>query len=87
MLKQICAVISLLLPLVVLAGPVDLNNADAETLAEALDGVGTARAQAIVDYRKQYGGFRSVDELLNVSGIGQQILDANRGNITVEAAE
>ena len=52
------------------AGPVDLNSADAETIARELNGVGVSRAQAIVDYREQYGAFSSAEDLLNVSGIG-----------------
>ena len=48
---------------------VDLNQAD-ETQLESLPGVGPATAQAIIDYRTQHGRFRSVDDLLNVRGIG-----------------
>jgi len=65
------------------AGPVNLNSADAETLARELNGIGTARAQAIVEYREQYGAFTSADELLNVSGIGMHILEDNRDNIVI----
>lgn len=70
-------------PLLGLAGPVDLNTADAETLAKELDGVGLARAQAIVEYRERNGRFRSADEVLNVKGIGPQVLEKNRGNLQV----
>ncbi|MDH3978645.1 MAG: helix-hairpin-helix domain-containing protein [Gammaproteobacteria bacterium] len=63
------------------AGPVDLNRADAETIARELNGVGQARAEAIVEYREQFGEFGSADEILNVSGIGPHILEANRSNI------
>jgi competence protein ComEA len=66
------------------AGPVDINAADAQTLAEALDGVGPAKAQAIVDYRAANGPFKSVDDLENVKGIGQSTLEKNRGRMTVE---
>lgn len=50
-------------------GPVSLNSATAEQL-EGLPGVGPVLAQHIVDYRTQHGGFRSVDELREVNGIG-----------------
>lgn len=70
-----------LLPL--LAGAVDINNADAETLAAELNGVGASRAEAIIEYREAFGAFQSPEDLLNVRGIGLQILDANRGNIEV----
>jgi competence protein ComEA len=51
------------------SGPVDLNSATAEQL-EALPGIGPVLAQHIVDWRTAHGGFRSVDQLNDVSGIG-----------------
>ena len=69
------------------AGPVDLNSADAETIARELNGIGVARAQAIVDYREQYGAFSSADDLLNVSGIGPHILRVNKTNIILGQAD
>ena len=74
-----------LLPLLAQAGPVDLNTADAETIASELNGVGMSRAEAIVEYREQFGHFESADELLNVSGIGPQILERNRANISLSS--
>ena len=50
-------------------GIVNLNDAD-ETALETLPGVGPATAKAIIDYRTQHGRFRTVDDLLNVRGIG-----------------
>ncbi|MCC3772845.1 ComEA family DNA-binding protein, partial [Streptomyces sp. UNOC14_S4] len=50
-------------------GPVSLNSATAEQL-DALPGVGPVLAQHIVEYRTEHGGFRSVDELRHVNGIG-----------------
>lgn len=73
-----------LLPVAAWAGPVDVNSADAATLAEELDGVGPAKAQAIVDFREQYGAFKSPDELLEVKGIGERVLDLNRENIRLD---
>lgn len=64
------------------AGPVDLNTATADQL-EALPGVGPATAQAILDYRKEHGRFRSVDELLEVRGIGEAKLAALRPKVRV----
>jgi competence protein ComEA len=64
------------------AAPVNLNAATAEQL-ETLDGVGPATAAKILDYRRTHGGFRSVDDLDEVSGIGPKRLAALRGKVTV----
>lgn len=63
---------------------VNINEADAATLASALKGVGNARAMEIVRYREAYGPFTAIDELTEVSGIGQATLDDNRALITLE---
>jgi competence protein ComEA len=75
------------LPLVAAAGPVDINTADARTIARELTGVGLARAQAIVDYRQKNGPFRSADDLANVKGIGKHVVEQNRPNIRVERSK
>jgi competence protein ComEA len=62
--------------------PVNLNSATAEQL-DTLDGVGPATAQKILEYRAQHGGFRSVDDLSQVSGIGPKRLEALRGRVVV----
>jgi competence protein ComEA len=71
----------LLCPLLALAGPVDINSADAETISAELKGIGLAKAQAIVEYRKEHGPFKSVDELANVKGIGARTVEMNRQDI------
>lgn len=63
-------------------GIININTASAAELV-ALDGIGAARAEAIIEYREAHGGFKSVDELLKVSGIGEKTLEKNRGRITV----
>ena len=67
--------------------PIDVNTASAEVLAEAIDGVGLKRAQAIVQYREQHGAFASVDELAQVRGISAGIVERNRDRITANASE
>ncbi|WP_166224507.1 ComEA family DNA-binding protein [Pseudomonas atagonensis] len=62
---------------------VDLNDADATTLQKELSGIGEAKAKAIVAYRETNGPFASVDELLEVKGIGKAILDRNREKLEV----
>jgi competence protein ComEA len=69
-------------PVAVLADPVDINSADAETLASSIDGVGTQKAIAIVKYRETNGPFASVDDLANVQGIGMKTVDRNRDKLT-----
>ena len=63
------------------AGPVDINSASAEQLAAELNGIGEARAKAIVAYRAAHGPFVSVDSLLEVKGVGERIVEVNRANI------
>ena len=67
----------------VLSGPVDINTADAGTLASAIDGVGERKAQAIVQYRQENGPFTSIDELARVKGIGIKTVDNNRDSLSV----
>jgi len=62
---------------------VNINTADAATLAAALDGVGASRAKAIVEYRDAHGPFKSVDDLAQVKGIGERVVDANRARLKV----
>ncbi len=63
-------------------GPINLNTATPEQL-DTLDGVGPATAQKIIEYREQHGGFKTVDELDQVSGIGEKRLAALREKVTV----
>lgn len=62
--------------------PVDLNTADAAAL-ESLPGIGPATAEAILAHREQHGPFRSVDDLLDVRGIGDAKLEALRDLVAV----
>ncbi|MBP5950329.1 ComEA family DNA-binding protein [Pseudomonas iridis] len=62
---------------------INLNDADSATLQRELSGVGEAKAKAIVAYRETNGPFASVDELLEVKGIGKAILDRNRDKLEV----
>ena len=84
--RAVQALIVTLLPMLAWAGPVDINTADAATIARELQGIGLSRAQAIVAYREKNGAFRSADDLRKIKGIGARVLEKNRANIKVESA-
>jgi len=71
------------LPVIALAGPVDINTANAETISAELKGVGLSKAKAIVEYRRKHGPFRSADDLSLVKGIGERTVELNRADIKV----
>lgn len=61
---------------------VNINTADQETL-ETLPGIGTEKAKAIIEWREENGVFMFVDELLEIDGIGEELLDAVRDYIVL----
>ena len=63
---------------------VNINEADAETLARELVGVGQSRAEAIVRYREEFGPFFTADDLAQVKGIGPAVVEKNRERIALE---
>ena len=67
-----------------MAGTVNINSADVAELVDSIHGIGPRLAQAIVNYRSQYGDFDSIDDLMGVSGIGIAIINANQGVIVVK---
>ena len=66
------------------AALINLNTADAETLTRELTGIGASKAKAIVEYRDAHGPFGSVDELLEVKGIGASTLEKNRSKLSLK---
>lgn len=60
----------------------DLNTATAVEL-ESVKGIGPAKAQAIIDYRKAHGNFKAVDDLTNVKGFGKKSVDNLRNDLSV----
>lgn len=82
LIPRLLATMLLCLPLFVSgAETIDINSADKQQLME-LNGVGEARASAIIEYREQKGEFVSVEELTEVSGIGSATLETNRDMLT-----
>lgn len=57
------------------AAPVNINSADAKTIADALNGIGPSKADAIIKYREEHGPFKTPEDLLEVSGIGEKTLE------------
>ena len=85
--RAVQVLIASCIPVLAWAGPVDINKADAKTIAKELNGIGLSRAQAIVEYREKNGAFKSIEELRKVKGIGAKTLEQNRVNIRVEGGE
>lgn len=86
--RSVLPFVTLLLALVwqpALAAPdsVNVNSADAETIASVLDGVGMSRAAAIVEYRESNGAFGDPYDLANVKGIGDRLIEINIERIRV----
>ncbi len=60
---------------------VDINTANAQTLARVLKGIGPKKAAAIVVFRKKNGPFKAISDLDKVRGIGKKIIEKNKGKI------
>ena len=63
------------------ATPVNINQADAASIAKSLDGIGASRAEAIVAWRDAHGPFKKADDLKHVKGIGKATIERNRSAI------
>ncbi|MDD5117260.1 MAG: helix-hairpin-helix domain-containing protein [Sulfuricurvum sp.] len=76
-------IITLLFFIVSLAfGTININRANAAQL-QTLNGIGPSKAQEIIKYRKTHGGFKSIDELVNVNGIGPKTLQKLKPQVSV----
>ena len=62
---------------------VSINTASAEAPAQAMNGVGLKKAQAIVSYREEYGPFKTVDDLKQVPGMGSSLVERNLAHLTL----
>lgn len=62
---------------------VNLNKATAEDL-QTLTGIGPAKAEAILSYREEAGGFKTIEDLMNVSGIGEKSFEKLKDSISVK---
>ena len=71
---------------ITLAAPVNINTADAKTLAENIKGIGPKKAQAIVIYRQENGPFKSIQDLTKVKGIGDKFIAKNKTELLLSDA-
>lgn len=62
---------------------VSINSASAEDLARVMNGVGLKKAQAIVSYREEYGPFKTLDDLKQVPGLGDSLVQRNLAVLTL----
>ena len=82
--KKLFLILLLALPCYLSAADkININTASKEVLMTEIKGVGEKRATAIIAYREQNGPFKSVEELANVSGVGQSIVEENKDLLTV----
>ena len=81
-LRKLAVLILISLPAMLFAGEeVDINTADKETLM-TLSGIGETFAEKIIEYREENGGFKAVQELTNIRGIGRTLVEKNRDILT-----
>ena len=81
-LRKLAVLILLSLPVTLFAAEeVDINMADKEALM-TLSGVGESFAERIINYREQNGAFETVQELTQISGIGQSLIEKNKDILT-----
>lgn len=73
-----------LLTVTAFAKEVNINSASATEIAKAVKGIGKSKAAAILKYRKTHGPFKSVDELVNVKGIGKATVQKNKDQLVVK---
>lgn len=65
-----------------MSGKISLNSANQQQLQQ-LNGVGAKKAQAIIDYRNQSGGFKTIEELQRVKGVGPKLLEKNKALLSL----
>ena len=83
-IKTLAALAAITISSITSAAPVNINTATASEIADALNGIGMSKAQAIVEYRQAYGQFSRADEIVFVRGIGESTFENNKGDILVK---
>ena len=80
-MKKIIFLLSVFFSVNVFATPVNINTADAQTIADSLNGIGIKKAEAIVAYREKNGDFKTIESLTAVSGVGEKTVEKNKADI------
>lgn len=83
MLRQLFLILSICFATFAWAESININTADAQTLT-TLEGIGAAKAQAIIEYREKHGAFESLDQLTEVAGIGEKTLEKLKPSLALE---
>lgn len=82
--RSLIAAATFALSSLAIAGPVNVNTADAKTIAEELKGIGQVKAERIVAYRETNGRIESAEQLMQIKGVGKKSVEANREFILVD---
>lgn len=80
-MKKLFAILLLTATSLAFAVPVNINQADADTISKSLNGIGPKKAEAIIQYRKEHGDFKSLKDLEVVKGIGAKTIQLNEKDI------
>jgi competence protein ComEA len=83
-IKTLIALVVIFFSTITFASSVNINNASAKEIAAALNGVGSAKAQAIIEYRTANGDFTNASQIVDVSGIGPATYEKNKADILVK---
>jgi competence protein ComEA len=82
--KTLIALVVIFFSTITFASSVNINAASANEIAAALNGVGSAKAQAIIEYRTANGNFTNASQIVDVSGIGPATYEKNKADILVK---
>ena len=74
-MKKLLLIVGLLAGFALHAAPVNINSANAQAIAKALNGIGQVKSEAIVQYREEHGEFRTADDLMNIKGVSHKIVE------------
>lgn len=83
-ITTLATLVALAISTITSAAPVNINTANASQIADALNGIGMSKAQAIVDYRSSNGLFSKADQIISVRGIGESTYEKNKLDILVK---